>query len=330
MRVEIVVWVVVFFGVFYLMWEMISLIFLLIIIVVIIVYIFYFVYECFEGKIGGWWLVFILMGILIVVFFLFVFGFVFFINDVKYFLVNYVDIFVGWFFGLNLFLFVYEVFQRILFGIFQRFNSYVFGYIYLFFILFLQVIVIVFLFYGIFVNVDVIKQEVYFLIFLINRDFVRKLIDSGVEMFYIVFRGWLFVGVGKGILMVLFFRVFGIFDVGGVVVVGILMVVIEFFFVVGGWIVWVGGVVYLINQGYIFLGVFLVFFGFFFVLFFFDILLRDKISCLKWGVNVIISFLGFIGGYIVFGFVGIIIGFVLFGFLKIFVEEWKEIKERIF
>lgn len=71
-------------------------------------------------------------------------------------------------------------------------------------------------------------------------------------------------------------------------------------------------------------------FGFFFVLFFFDILLRDKISCLKWGVNVIISFLGFIGGYIVFGFVGIIIGFVLFGFLKIFVEEWKEIKERIF
>ncbi|WP_367883775.1 hypothetical protein [Thermococcus peptonophilus] len=130
--------------------------------------------------------------------------------------------------------------------------------------------------------------------------------------------------------MALLFRVFGISDVGGAVAAGILTVIIELLPpVVGGWVVWVGGVAYLINQGHILSGVLLAVLGFSLVSPLPDILLRDKISRLKWGgVNAIISLLGFIGGYIAFGFVGIIIGPVSLGLLKTLIEEWKEVKER--
>ncbi|BAD85351.1 hypothetical membrane protein, conserved, DUF20 family [Thermococcus kodakarensis KOD1] len=328
MRVETAVWVAVSLGVLYLTWETISPILSPIIIAATTAYILYPVHERLEGKIGGRWSALTLTGILTVVSLLFVFGFALLINDVKYSLANYVDTFVGWLLGLNLPPSAYEVLQRISLGISQRFNSYVLGYTYSLPTLLLQVIVTVFSFYGILVNADAIKQEVYSLIPPTNRDLARKLIDSGAETLHIVLRGWLLVGVGKGILMALFFRVFGISDVGGAVAAGILTVVIELLPVVGGWIVWVGGVAYLINQGHILSGVLLAVLGFSLVSPLPDILLRDKISRLKWGVNAIISLLGFIGGYIAFGFVGIIIGPVSLGLLKTLVEEWKEIKER--
>lgn len=328
MRVETAAWAAVSLGVLYLTWETISPVISPIIIAATTAYILYPVHERLEGKIGEQWSALTLTGILTVISLLFVFGFALLINDVKYSLANYVDTFVGWLLGLNLPPSAYEVLQRISLGISQRFNSYVLGYTYSLPTLLLQVIVMVFSFYGILVNADAIKREVYSLIPPTNRDLARKLIDSGAETLHVVLRGWLLVGVGKGILMALLFRVFGISDVGGAVAAGILTVIIELLPVVGGWVVWVGGVAYLINQGHILSGVLLAVLGFSLVSPLPDILLRDKISRLKWGVNAIISLLGFIGGYIAFGFVGIIIGPVSLGLLKTLVEEWKEIKEK--
>ncbi len=129
---------------------------------------------------GGRWSAFTLTGgILTVISLLFVFGFALLINDVKYSLANYVDTFVDWLLGLNLLTSAYEILQKISLGISQRFNSYVLGYTYSLPTLLLQVVVMVFSFYGILVNANTIKREVYSLIPPTNRDLARKLIDSG-------------------------------------------------------------------------------------------------------------------------------------------------------
>ncbi|MBP1912297.1 AI-2E family transporter [Thermococcus stetteri] len=328
MRVETAVWAAVSIGALYLTWETVSPILSPIIIAATTAYILYPIHERLERKIGGRWSALTLTGILTVISLLFVFGFALLINDVKYSLANYVDTFVDWLLGLNLPPSAYEVIQKISLGISQRFNSYVLGYTYSLPTLILQVVVMVFSFYGILVNASTIKREVYSLIPPSNRNLARELIDSGAETLNIVLRGWLLIGVGKGMVLALLFRAFGVSDVGGAVAAGILTVIIELLPVVGGWIVWVGGVAYLANQGQVLPAVLLTVLGFSLVSPLPDILLKEKISRVKWGVDAIISLLGFIGGYIAFGFVGIIIGPVSLGLLKTLIEEWKEIKER--
>jgi predicted PurR-regulated permease PerM len=328
MELETAAWIAVSLVILYLTWETVSPILSPLIIALTAAYILYPVHERLTLKVGNRWSAFLITGLLTLVSFLFIIGFALLINDVKYSLANYVDVFFNWLLSLNLPPSAYEVMQKISLGISERFNSYVLGYTYSLPALTLQVIVMVFSFYGVLVNAGAIKREIYSLLPPSKGELAKKLIDNAAETLHTVLRGWLLLAIGKGMLMALFFMAFGVSNAGGAVAAGILTVILELLPVIGGWIVWVGGAAYLIGVGRTPAALILSALSFTLVSPLPDFILREKIGRMKWGAEAIISLLGFIGGYIAFGFVGIIIGPVSLGLLKTLIDEWKELKEK--
>lgn len=328
MDVETIVWIGVSLAILYLTWETVSPILSPLIIALTTAYILYPLHERLARKIGDKWSALTLTGVITVLSFIFILGFALLMNDVKYSLANYVDTFFSWFLSLNVPPSAYEVLQRISLGISERFNSYVLGYTYSLPTLVLQIIVMVFSFYGVLVNATSIKRELYSLLPQSGSELGKKLIDSAARTLNTVLRGWLLLAMGKGLVMGIFFMIFGVSNAGGAVAAGILTFILELLPVIGGWVVWAGGVAYLIGRGHTLEAAAMAVLSFVMISPLPDFLLRKKIGRMKWGEEAIIGLLGFIGGYIAFGFVGIIIGPVSLALLKTLLDEWKKLKGK--
>ncbi|WP_297550815.1 AI-2E family transporter [Thermococcus sp.] len=326
MELETAVWVGVSLAILYLTWQTVSPVLSPLIVAVTLTYILYPLHERLSSKIGNRWSALLITGILTVLSFLFILGFALWINDVKYSLAGYVNTFFKWLLGLNLPAEAYDFLQRLSRAITDRFDAYVLGYTYSLPKLSLQVIVMVFSFYGVLVNAKAIKTEVYSLLPPSNRELAVKLINRAGETLHQVLRGWLLVSVGKGIAMAVAFSLFGVSNVGGSIAAGILTAILELLPVVGGWMVWLGASFYLFTSGMIGHAIAISLYGFTLVSPLPDIFLSKRLGRRQWGVNALVSLVGIFGGYIAFGFVGIIIGPVSLSLLITLIEEWKKAK----
>ncbi|WP_297497935.1 AI-2E family transporter [Thermococcus sp.] len=329
MKLEAAVWVVLSLIILYLTWETVSPIISPIIIAITLAYILYPLHERLSGKVGNRWSAFILTGVLTLLSFFFILGFALWINDIKLSLAEYVDTFFKWLLGIHLPPATYDLTMKLSQAITERFNAYVLGYTYSLPKLALQVVVMVFAFYGVLVNAIEVKNELYSLLPPSNRELAQKLVESGARTLHYMLRGWLLISIGKGIMMTLAFYIYGISDIGGAIAAGILTAILELLPVVGGWMVWLGGAFYLYTIGRLGVALALTIYGVTLISPLPDIFLVKKLGKRQWGVNALVSVVGIFGGYIAFGFVGVIIGPLSLSLLLTLVEEWKEEKIRV-
>jgi len=326
MELETAVWIGVSLVIIYLTWQTISPVLSPLIVAVTLAYILYPIHERLSVRIGNRWSALAITGSLTVVSFLFILGFALWMNDVKYSLADYVDTFFRWLLGLNLPPAAYDLLQKLSQAITNRFNSYVLGYTYSLPKLSLQVIIMVFAFYGVLSNAKEIKREVYSLLPPSNRELALKLINRAGETLHNLLRGWLLVSIGKGTLMAVAFYIFRISDIGGSIAAGILTVVLELLPIVGGWMVWLGEAFYMFGSGELGRALAITLYGVTLISPLPDLILSKRLGKRQWGVNALVSLVGIFGGYIAFGFVGIIIGPVSLSLLITLLEEWKRAK----
>jgi len=326
MEIETTVWVTLTLVVLYLTWKTVSPVVSPIIIAVTLAYILYPVHERLSIKVGSRWSALILTTLLTIISFLFILGFALWINDVKLSLAEYVDTFFTWLLGIHLPPAAYDLILRLSQAITARFNAYVLGYTYSLPKLALQIVVMVFAFYGVLVNAIEIKNEIYALFPPANRELAEKLMRSAAQTLHYMLRGWLFISISKGIIIAFAFYVLGVSNTGGAIAAGILTVILELLPVVGGWMVWLGGSFYLYTSGRIEAALALGLYGATLVSPLPDVFLVKTLGRRQWGVNALVSLVGIFGGYIAFGFVGIIIGPLSLSLLITLLEEWKKEK----
>ncbi|HDZ36299.1 MAG TPA: AI-2E family transporter [Thermococcus sp.] len=327
MELEAAAWIAVSLVVLYLVWETVSPVLSPIILAITLAYIFYPFHERLSKKLGKRGSAFAATGILTVLTFLFIIGFALWINDVKHSLTYYIDAFFQWMLEFDLPPTLDELIQRLAEDIPKRFEEYVLGYTYSLPTLSLQAIVMVFAFYGILVNTEAIREEVNTLLPRDNRELALKLLNSAGRTLHSLLRGWLALSIIKGAAIAIGFYLFAIADAGGAIAAGIFTVIFELLPVLGGWMVWLAGAVYLFNTGHVASAILFALYGAVFVSPTPDYILKSRLGERETGVNALIRLVGIFGGYIAFGFVGLIIGPVALSLLGTLVDEWKKTKE---
>ncbi|WP_297465209.1 AI-2E family transporter [Thermococcus sp.] len=327
MELEAAVWIAISLVVLYLVWETVSPILSPLILAVTLAYILYPLHERLSERLGNRISAFAITGILTLLAFLFMIGYALWINDVKQSLAYYIDAFFRWLLEFNLPAAVYELIKHLARDIPRRFEEYVLGYTYSLPRLALQTIVMVFAFYGVLVNTRAIRDEIYSLLPEENRELALKLLRRAGETLHTLLRGWLAISVVKGVLISLGFYAFSISSAGGSIAAGIFTVVFELLPVLGGWMIWLAGAIYLFTSGNHFDAVLFSIYGFTLVSPLPDYLLRSRLGKRETGVNAFISLVGIFGGYFAFGLVGVIIGPVALSLLGTLLEEWKRTRE---
>ncbi|ASJ06834.1 AI-2E family transporter [Thermococcus pacificus] len=327
MEIEAAVWVAISLVVLYLVWETVSPILSPLIIAATLAYILYPFHERLSKRFGNRLSALTMTGVLTILTLLFIIGYALWINDVKHSLAHYIEVFFQWLLGFHLPQAMYELVQRLAEDIPRRLEEYVLGYTYSLPKLTLQAIVMVFTFYGLLVNTRAIREEVYALLPMENRELAAKLLGSAGRTLHNLLRGWLAVSVLKGSAIALGFYLFSVSSAGGAIAAGIFTMVFELLPVLGGWMIWLAGAVYLFNSGSLLAALMLSAYGFVLVSPMPDYFLRSKLGKRETGVNSLISLVGIFGGYIAFGFVGIIIGPVALSLLGTLLDEWKKTKE---
>ena len=328
MRAETIVWIVISFLILFLTWETIKPVLTPVIFALTIAYIFYPWHKNLAEKIGERNSGLVLTSLLAILLMLFVLGFALWVNGVKSYLALYLDVFFKWLLNQNLPPSLYDVLQRVANDILQRFEDYLQAYTYSLPTLTLQVFVLIFTFYGVLLNAKAIEKEIYEILPSEKRDLALRLIRKGEETLNMLLRVWLAFSVIKGTSLALAFLIFGIANVSGAIAAGIFTLILELLPVVGGWMIWLAGTVYLFQGGKTLLAILFALYGFFLVSPIPDYLLRQKITPSKIGVNGIIALVGIFGGLFAFGAVGIIIGPVTLGLVATLIEEWKTITEK--
>ncbi len=328
MRTETAVWIVVSLIILLLTWETIRPVITPVIFALTIAYIFHPWHKNLAEKIGERNSGLVLTGILTVFLMLFVIGFALWVNEVKTYLTLYLDVFFRWLLNQNLPPSLYDVLQRVAGDILRRFEDYLQAYTYSLPKLTLQVFVLIFTFYGILLNAKAIEKEVYSLMPSERRELALRLLRRGEETLNMLLRVWLAFSVIKGASLAFAFLIFGIANISGAIAAGIFTIILELLPVVGGWMMWLAGAVYLFQGGNAFLAVLFGVYGFLLVSPVPDYFLRHRLAPSKSGVNAIIALVGIFGGLFAFGAVGIIIGPVTLGLAATLIEEWKNITER--
>ncbi len=324
MKIEAIVWLAVSVVILYLVWKTLSPVLSPIIIAATLVYILYPLHKRLSVRIGSRASAFILTSVVTLMTFLFIIGFAVWMSDVKQSLVYYLNAVFNWLISLNLPPALSELTNKLSESISQRFEGYILGYTYSLPKLSLQALVMVFVFYGILVNAGLIRDEVYSLLPAENRDLAVKLMEKTERTLNDLLRSWLTISVLKGVAVTLGVLVLHIVTVGEAIALGIFTVLLELLPVVGGWITWLGGFIYLLNAGEIVKAFLLLVYGIVFVSPVPDMVLRPKVSMRERGISAMISFIGILGGLMAFGLVGIIIGPVVLGLMATLLEEWKE------
>ncbi len=327
MELEAAIWLSISLIVLYLVWETISPIISPIIIALTLAYILYPLHERLSSMIGNRISAFTLTGVLTIITFLFIIGYALWINDVKQSLAYYINAFFQWLLGFHLPMAIYDLIQRLAKDIPKRFEGYVLGYTYSLPKLSFQAVVMLFAFYGALVNARGLSEEVHSLIPQGNRELALKLMGSTKRTLHSILRGWLAFSILKGTAVAVGFYAFSISSAGGAIAVGIFTVIFELLPVIGGWMIWLAGAVYLFTSGHALVALAFSAYSAVFVSPVPDYLLRSKLGERETGVNSLISLVGIFGGYLAFGIVGIILGPVALSLLGTLLEEWKKTKE---
>ncbi|RLF90394.1 AI-2E family transporter [Thermococci archaeon] len=192
----------------------------------------------------------------------------------------------------------------------------------------LQVVVFLGIFYTSLRNADFLHMELYKLIPQDNRELGEALIKRVERTLNAILRTWLLLSTIKGIFLAAGFIMFGISNVSGSIAAGVLCIVLELLPVIGGWIMWLGGSLYLIlYQDHILGGVLFAIYGATLISPIPDITIRPKLISQGARINSIVALIGIFGGILAFGFKGLIIGPVSLGVLQTLIEEWKEREE---
>ncbi len=328
MRAETAVWIMISLIILILTWETIRPVLTSVIFALTIAYIFHPWHRNLAEKIGERNSGLVLTAGLTVLLMFFVLGFALWVNEVKTYLAFYLDTFFKWLLNQNLPSSLYDVLQRVATDILQRFENYLRAYTYSLPKLTLQVFVLIFTFYGILLNAQLIEKEVYSLLPSEKRELALRLLSKGEETLNMLLRVWLAFSVIKGASLALAFLIFGIANISGAIAAGIFTIILELLPVVGGWMIWLAGAVYLFQRGEILMALLFALYGFFLVSPVPDYFLRHKVASSKSGVNAIIALVGIFGGLFAFGAVGIIIGPVTLGLAATLIEEWKSMTER--
>jgi predicted PurR-regulated permease PerM len=328
MRTETIVWIIVSSVTLYLVWEVIEPVVSHIIIALTLVYVTYPLYVRVSTRIGEKKSAFLFVGAITLISFLFVVGFVLWISDVKYQLVRYLGIFFNWLQSVTVSSeAVNEALTAITEGIETRLETYIVNYTYSIPKLALEVFVLIFVYYGALINAPAIVEEIYSLIPFENRELAFRLIDAAKSTLDTLLKSWLTLSIIKGTLTAIGFWAFGVAPPSGAIALGILVAILELLPLLGGWMVWIPGAIYM-GRHSILIGLLFAVYGMLFISPIPDIVLAPRITLKRRGLNALISLVGIFGGLWAFGIVGLILGPVSLGLLATLVEEWKNIVER--
>ncbi len=221
-----------------------------------------------------------------------------------------------------------EVLTAITEGVSSRIEAYVTSYTYSIPKLTLEIFVMLFVYYGTLVNAGEIKREVYSLLPPQRREFGLRLIEAAKYTLDTLLKSWLTLSVMKGTFTALGFWAFGIAQPSGAIALGILTIFIELLPFLGGWMVWVPGVVYLVHTSHWGMALLFTIYSATFISPLPDFFLAPRMTLRRRGLNALISLLGIFGGLWAFGLVGIIVGPVSLGLLATVIEEWKNAIEK--
>ena len=158
-----------------------------------------------------------------------------------------------------------------------------------------------------------------------ERELAQSLLEGADKTLQALIRSWLLLNIAKGILMTLGFLIFGILDLAGAIVAGILTILFSFVPLFEGWMIWFIGTIYLIKQGMVFKGVLLAVYGFTLVSPLPDYTIRPRIVAKDAKLDSTMVLLGMIGGAMAFGVKGLIAGPIVFNLVATLVREWKRI-----
>ena len=328
MRTETLIWAIVTVVILYLVWLVVSPVVSPIILALAVAYVTYPLHEKLLPKIGRRKAAFLLTAIIAVLSFLFLIGFVLWINDVKYQIVRYMEISFTWLQSVTVSSQrINEVLTAITEGVRSRIESYIVSYTYSIPKLALEIFVMLFVYYGALVNAEEIGRELYNLLPPQRKEFGIRLIEAARYTLDTLLKSWLTLSVLKGFATALGFWAFGISPTSGAIALGILTAFVELLPFLGGWLIWIPGVVYLIHSSNYVLAFLFAVYSIVFVSPLPDFVLAPKMTLRRRGLNALISLLGIFGGLWAFGLVGIIIGPVSLGLLATVIEEWKKAME---
>jgi len=318
---ESIVWVLVAVVILYLVWITVSPVISPLILAVTIAYIIYPLHERMRKRIGNRISAVLLTSILALVSFAFVIGFALWMNEVKKYLVSYLEDFTSWITGFNSSMMPFL--RHLSEAITKRLEAYIVGYTYSIPKLILEIVVMLFVFYGVVLNLPSIKREVREII-PSSTPLGLKLLKSIEETLNDVIRGWLLFGTLKGMSLAFGLWALAKFPVAGSIAIGLMGVMFELLPVLSSWMLWIPIVVYLLKLSYLMNAFSFAFYGFFFVSPIPDWYIKPKIVMRRRTVNPLVSLLGVLGGLMAFGLVGVILGPVSISLLQTLIVEWKK------
>ena len=240
------------------------------------------------------------------------------------YLYTYIGDVFNWLLGVNLPFGIGESIQTLSKTIPEKLGGILLGYTFSLPKFMLQAIVFLALFYAILTNSDFLSMEIYRLLPKENRELGIHLVERAKTTLNAILRTWLMLSVLKGVFLTVGFVLFDITTVSGAIAAGILCIVFELLPVIGGWILWAIGAVYLIKTGNIAFGVLFAIYGAIFISPIPDITVRPKLVAKGAKVSSVVALIGIFGGIMSFGIKGVIIGPVALGLLVTLLEEWKE------
>lgn len=328
METEHVIWIVVSLIILFMVWKTVEPLITPIIFALTVAYILHPAHAKLTQKIGAKNSAIALSVFMSLLLIGFIFGIALWFRDVTSSLILYINEAFEWFVSLDLPLDIRQSTAILLERVSAKLSEYLLSYTLSIPKLLLQAVIFIVVFYGILTHSHVLLNEVYRLLPEERRDLGIELINKARDTLNAILRTWLMLSIFKGFILTLGFYVFGIADLSGSIAAGILCIILELLPVIGGWLVWLAGAIYLLTRGEIFAGIMFGIYGALLISPVPDITVRPKLVAEGAKMNSAIALIGIFGGIMAFGIKGIIIGPVVLGLLSTLLEEWKEQKER--
>lgn len=136
-----------------------------------------------------------------------------------------------------------------------------------------------------------------------------------------VFMGQIMTAVIQGTLGGIGWAISGL---DGAVLAGAVMAVLSLLPILGTFLVWIPGGVYLLSEGHVLQGVFLLVWGTLIVIILVDNVIRPKLIGSKTDIHPVFVLLGILGGAAAFGFIGLFLGPLLVGVTISMLHVWED------
>ena len=160
-----------------------------------------------------------------------------------------------------------------------------------------------------------------------RENLANRLVNKANITLKAVLRVWLLLSFIKSILVGIGFSLFVTTPTWSIVI-GFIAIFLEILPVVGGWVLWTGGSIYLISMGNYLNAILLGIYGFVLIAPLPDIFVRPKLAAQGAQVNYVIMLIGMLGGILAFGFKGLVLGPISLSLMTVLLKEWeKEIRK---